>query len=72
VRSRSQRALLKHSARLTIAVIVHRDIKPSNWFLVDGDPARVKVLDFGVARFEQFDDGVTRHRCGGRHAAWRT
>ena len=40
--------------------IVHRDIKPSNLFLIDGDPARVKVLDFGVARWEMADDGVTR------------
>ncbi|MBS2033183.1 MAG: protein kinase [Deltaproteobacteria bacterium] len=30
--------------------VVHRDIKPSNLFLVGNDPARVKVLDFGVAR----------------------
>jgi tetratricopeptide (TPR) repeat protein len=30
--------------------IVHRDIKPSNVFLVDSDLARVKILDFGVAR----------------------
>src|SRR5262249_24442165 len=30
--------------------VVHRDIKPSNLFLPDGDPARVKVLDFGSAR----------------------
>lgn len=30
--------------------IVHRDLKPSNLFLVDGDPAKVKVLDFGIAR----------------------
>ncbi|HTL35054.1 MAG TPA: protein kinase [Kofleriaceae bacterium] len=40
--------------------IVHRDIKPSNLFLVGSDPARVKVLDFGVARQQQADDGVTR------------
>src|SRR6185295_17351672 len=31
--------------------IVHRDIKPSNIFLVDGDIARAKLLDFGIARF---------------------
>ena len=30
--------------------LIHRDIKPANVFLVDGDPARVKVLDFGLAR----------------------
>jgi tetratricopeptide (TPR) repeat protein len=32
--------------------VVHRDIKPSNLFLVGGDPARVKVLDFGIARHQ--------------------
>ena len=30
--------------------IVHRDIKPSNVFLVAGDVARTKLLDFGLAR----------------------
>jgi len=30
--------------------IVHRDIKPANLFLPGGDPAKVKVLDFGIAR----------------------
>jgi len=33
--------------------IVHRDIKPSNLFLVGGDAADVRVLDFGAARFDR-------------------
>ena len=31
--------------------IVHRDIKPSNLFLVGGDFERLKLLDFGIARY---------------------
>ncbi|HEX8794504.1 MAG TPA: protein kinase, partial [Polyangiaceae bacterium] len=30
--------------------IIHRDVNPRNIFLVDDDVARVKVLDFGIAR----------------------
>ena len=30
--------------------IAHRDVKPSNLFLVDGAPAGVRLLDFGIAR----------------------
>ena len=30
--------------------VIHRDLKPTNLFLCNGDPARVKVLDFGIAR----------------------
>ncbi len=37
--------------------VVHRDIKPSNLFLVAGDVARVKVLDFGIAQLA--DDSFT-------------
>jgi serine/threonine protein kinase len=35
------------------AGVVHRDIKPSNLFLEHGDAARVKLLDFGVARLRE-------------------
>ena len=30
--------------------LTHRDLKPGNVYLVDGDVARVRVLDFGIAR----------------------
>ncbi len=30
--------------------IVHRDVKPANLFVVDGDPQKVKIVDFGIAR----------------------
>ncbi|HMI86401.1 MAG TPA: protein kinase, partial [Polyangiaceae bacterium] len=30
--------------------VIHRDIKPSNIFLCGADPARAKILDFGIAR----------------------
>ena len=32
--------------------IVHRDVKPSNVLLLDGDPARTKLLDFGIVRLQ--------------------
>lgn len=40
--------------------IVHRDIKPSNLFLVGGDIARVKLIDFGIARSIHPSRPITR------------
>ena len=41
------------------AGIVHRDLKPANLFLPGGDPARVKILDFGIARQVDGSDALT-------------
>lgn len=40
--------------------IIHRDLKPTNLFLVGGDPARVKILDFGIARRVATSHAMTR------------
>lgn len=42
--------------------LLHRDIKPSNIFLVDGDVARAKLVDFGVVRSQEArrDDDLTK------------
>ena len=38
--------------------IVHHDVKPSNVWLVDGDLARVKILDFGLAESGERTGGI--------------
>ena len=40
--------------------IVHRDLKPANIFLVGGNLADVKVLDFGIAMLTGLSTGITR------------
>ena len=40
--------------------ILHRDLKPSNLFLVGGDVAQVKLLDFGIARRIATSQAMTR------------
>jgi eukaryotic-like serine/threonine-protein kinase len=43
------RALAGGLAAAHSAGVVHRDLKPANVFLVGGDAARPKILDFGVS-----------------------
>lgn len=40
------------------AGVVHRDLKPANVILENGDPARAKIIDFGLAKIVE-DGGLT-------------
>jgi serine/threonine-protein kinase len=40
--------------------IVHRDLKPSNIFVLEGEPLRVKLMDFGVAKVMSASGDQTR------------
>ncbi len=44
------------------AGVVHRDLKPANVILLAGDPLRVKLLDFGIAKRME---GATDRTCPG-------
>jgi serine/threonine protein kinase len=39
--------------------VTHRDLKPANVILEDGDPAKAKIIDFGLAKLAE-DEGLTR------------
>jgi len=45
--------------------IVHRDLKPQNVFLLDGDKATWKVLDFGVAALDESSGTLTQGKVVG-------
>lgn len=41
------------------AGVVHRDLKPNNIILCEGDPERLKIIDFGLAKIA-VEEGLTR------------
>ncbi len=60
VRSAAQALAVAHAHG-----VIHRDLKPSNVFLVDDKIERVKVIDFGIARFaHEASATVTGHVVG--------
>ena len=43
------------------AGIVHRDLKPENVFVLEGEPLRLKLLDFGIAKVLEREAGAAGH-----------